>query len=115
MRVVNRTVDHGDEVGARERTGKRKRDRSSARTGVHKASYRRYLEALGWTFMPTMGIGCSLTKGFPTSSPSGWCTTRLWLLAQGCVILWGCSPSRPSKGVAACACTGAQTLGPSCP
>jgi hypothetical protein len=41
----------------RERTGKRKRGKSSARMGVHKPTYRRYLESLGWKFTPTMGIG----------------------------------------------------------
>jgi hypothetical protein len=31
--------------------------RSSARTGVHKRTFRRYLEEHGWVFTPTMGIG----------------------------------------------------------
>jgi hypothetical protein len=31
--------------------------RSCARTGVAKATYRRYLDGLGWRFSPTMGIG----------------------------------------------------------
>lgn len=31
--------------------------RSSSRTGVHKQTCRRYLESLGWTWTPTMGIG----------------------------------------------------------
>lgn len=38
----------------RPRCGKR---RSSARTGVRKATIRRYLESLGWQWTPTMGIG----------------------------------------------------------
>ena len=33
------------------------RTRSSARTGVHKATTRRFLEQLGWQWHPTMGIG----------------------------------------------------------
>lgn len=39
-----------------ERPRGRKR-RSSSRTGVHSKTARRYLEELGWTFTPTMGIG----------------------------------------------------------
>jgi len=31
--------------------------RSSARTGVKKATIRRYIESLGWTWVPTMQIG----------------------------------------------------------
>ena len=33
------------------------RSRSSARSGVHKRTIRRYLESLGWKWTPTMGIG----------------------------------------------------------
>ena len=40
-----------------ERTGKRKRGKSSSRSGVYKQTYRRYLEALGWRWTPTMKIG----------------------------------------------------------
>lgn len=40
-----------------ERTGKRKRDISSARTGVYKTTIKKYLTALGYTFTPTMQIG----------------------------------------------------------
>lgn len=35
--------------------------RSSARTGVAKATIRRYLTSLGWTWTPTMGIGTGTT------------------------------------------------------
>ncbi len=41
----------------RERCGSRKRGKSAARTGVHKPTTRRYLESLGWTWVPTMKIG----------------------------------------------------------
>lgn len=44
-------------AGKRERTGRRKRGRSSARSGVYKQAYRPYLESLGWKWIPTMGIG----------------------------------------------------------
>jgi hypothetical protein len=40
-----------------ERSGKRRRGKSSARNGVHKATYRRLLESEGFKFVPTMGIG----------------------------------------------------------
>jgi hypothetical protein len=40
-----------------ERVGKRKRGKSSARTGVYKGTQRRYLEQIGWTWTPTMAIG----------------------------------------------------------
>jgi hypothetical protein len=41
-----------------ERPGRRKRGRrSSARTGISRAMIRRYLEPLGWRFVPTMAIG----------------------------------------------------------
>lgn len=42
---------------ARERSGKRKRGKSSARTGVHGATMRRYLASIGWQWIPTMKIG----------------------------------------------------------
>lgn len=40
-----------------ERTGKRKRGKSHARTGVHKVTERKYLASLGWQWTPTMQIG----------------------------------------------------------
>ena len=39
------------------RRGRRKRGKSSARTGIHKATVRKYLASLGWEWVPTMGIG----------------------------------------------------------
>src|SRR4051812_24168081 len=48
-------------LAQRERRGKRKRGRSSARTGVYKGTIRRYLERAGWTWTPTMGIGTGCT------------------------------------------------------
>jgi hypothetical protein len=44
-------------LGATERTGKRKRGISNARTGVFKNTIRRYLESIGWHWHPTMRIG----------------------------------------------------------
>lgn len=45
-----------------ERVGKRKRGKSSSRTGVYKGTTRKYLESLGWTWTPTMliGSGCKV-------------------------------------------------------
>jgi hypothetical protein len=44
-----------------ERTGKRKRGISNARTGVYKSSIHRVMKALGWTWTPTMQIGSGCT------------------------------------------------------
>lgn len=40
-----------------ERTGKRKRGTSSARNGVYKTTIRRYMESIGWRWVPTMTVG----------------------------------------------------------
>jgi hypothetical protein len=48
-------------LSARERRGKRKRGVSNARTGVYKGTKRRYLESLGWRWVPTMAIGSGCT------------------------------------------------------
>jgi hypothetical protein len=44
-------------LAAGERITKRRKKSSSARTGVHKDTQRRYLESLGWVWTPTMAIG----------------------------------------------------------
>lgn len=46
-----------NEFAKNERTGKRKRGVSNARTGVYKNTFRKYLEGLGWKWVPTMKIG----------------------------------------------------------
>jgi hypothetical protein len=46
-----------NKVGAEERTSKRRRGKSSARTGVYKPTTRRLLESLGWQWYATMAIG----------------------------------------------------------
>ena len=46
-----------NELGARERRSKRRRGKSSARTGVYKPTIRRYIASLGGEWVPTMGIG----------------------------------------------------------
>ena len=40
-----------------ERVGKRKKRRSSSRTGVFRRTYQHYLESLGWQWTSTMSIG----------------------------------------------------------
>lgn len=49
-----------DEINAlavHERRSKRRRRKSSAATGVHKPTIRKYLVGLGWRWIPTMKIG----------------------------------------------------------
>ncbi len=46
-----------NEAGWNERRSKRRSQKSSARTGVHKRTIRRYMEKLGWIWTPTMQIG----------------------------------------------------------
>lgn len=46
-----------NDIGKAERTGKRKRGVSNARTGVYKQAMHKYLAAIGWRWTPTMQIG----------------------------------------------------------
>lgn len=46
-----------NEIAKTERRTKRRGGRSSARTGVHRPTTRRIMEALGWQWIPTMKIG----------------------------------------------------------
>ena len=49
-----------DEIGIacqKERRSKRRSRKSHPRTGVHKATIKRYLEEHGWSWVPTMAIG----------------------------------------------------------
>ena len=48
-------------AATRERTGKRKRGISNARTGVYKGSIHRVMQELGWEWTPTMQIGSGCT------------------------------------------------------
>jgi hypothetical protein len=50
-----------NKLSARERTGKRKRGTSNARTGVHKSTIKWLMESLGWQWTPTMQIGSGCT------------------------------------------------------
>lgn len=49
------------DAGRAERLTKRKRKRSHARTGMRKATIRKFLTDLGWTWTPTMHIGKGCT------------------------------------------------------
>lgn len=55
-----------------ERRGKRKRSRSSSRTGVYSRTTRRYLQSIGWKWTPTMqiGVGCKVHLT-PDELPTG--------------------------------------------
>jgi hypothetical protein len=44
-------------LAVNERTGKRKRGKSSARNGVYRSTFAKYLLSLGWKWNPTMAIG----------------------------------------------------------
>ncbi len=46
-----------NEMSQSERTGKRKRGKSSARAGVYKQTIHKIMKHLGWTWIPTMKIG----------------------------------------------------------
>ena len=46
-----------NEAATGERLTARRKTRSSARTGVHRPTIRRYMESLGWQWTPTMQIG----------------------------------------------------------
>ena len=51
-----------NELGKKERTGKRKTGTSNARLGVYRTAMHKYLvDELGWTWTPTMGIGTGCT------------------------------------------------------
>lgn len=49
--------DEINEAAQRERRSKKRPRRSSARTGIWPATFRRFMEAKGWQFKATMGIG----------------------------------------------------------
>ena len=46
-----------NEIAKGERKGKRKKSVSSSRTGVYRYAYQKYMESLGWEWVPTMTIG----------------------------------------------------------
>jgi len=46
-----------NQIAEFEKPSKRRRGKSNARTGVHKPTYRTYLDSLGFKWVPTMFIG----------------------------------------------------------
>lgn len=52
-----KVYDDLNELAKKEKIGKRKRGKSNSRTGVYKNTFRKYLEGIGWKFVPTMKIG----------------------------------------------------------
>lgn len=49
--------DEMNMLGKKERKSKSRTSKSSARTGVHKPTIKKYMETLGWQWIPTMLIG----------------------------------------------------------
>ena len=63
-----------NQLGHAERLSRRRKSKSSARTGVHKPTIRRYMAAIAWTWTPVMfvGQGCTvLTWPTASCSPAG--------------------------------------------
>lgn len=50
-----------NQFGRSERTSKRRKSKSSARTGVYKGTTRKIMDYLGWTWHPLMTIGSGCT------------------------------------------------------
>lgn len=57
QRPYKEVYDLINEYGKQERTGKRKKGKSSARSGVYKETVRKVMEHYGWVWHPTMFIG----------------------------------------------------------
>lgn len=61
-----------------ERITKRKRKKSSSREGVFRETYSRYLQSLGWRWVPTMSIGSGCRVHLRTSElPRGTLIVRV--------------------------------------
>lgn len=67
-----------NEIAKSERAGKNKGARSSARTGVHKYTYKRLFSEIGWVWTPTMfvGGGCRVHLT-PSELPHGRLVVRI--------------------------------------
>ena len=57
QRPYQEVYDELNEWGKKERKSKRRKSKSSARTGIHKATSKRYIKVQGWLWVPTMFIG----------------------------------------------------------
>jgi hypothetical protein len=60
-RPYQQIYDMVNSAAVYERTGKRKRGTSNARTGVYRTSIKRVMKSLGWVWTPTMQIGSGCT------------------------------------------------------
>lgn len=56
-KTYQEVYDALNELGRGERITKRKRGRSSSRIGVYKGTIRKYMDSIGWKWVPTMEIG----------------------------------------------------------
>lgn len=67
-----KVYDDLNDLAKSERTGKRKRGVSNSRTGVYKNTIKKYMNRLGWIWVPTMqiGSGCKVHLTAP-ELPSG--------------------------------------------
>jgi len=61
QRPYQEIYERVNRAATRERTGKRKRGISNARTGVYRGSIHRVMQELGWEWTPTMQIGSGCT------------------------------------------------------
>jgi hypothetical protein len=72
QRPYQEIYERVNRAALRERTGKRKRGISNARTGVYKSSIHRVMQELGWEWTPTMQIGSGCTVHLrPDELPPG--------------------------------------------
>jgi hypothetical protein len=53
--------DSLNQIAKDEKKSKRRRSKSSSRTGVYRVTYDKYLKSLGWTWVPTMQVGQGVT------------------------------------------------------
>jgi len=71
-KTYQEVYDAINQLARAERIGKRKRRRSSSRTGVFRRTYQHYLESLGWRWTSTMSIGSGCRVHFCASElPQG--------------------------------------------
>jgi hypothetical protein len=67
-----------NELGKKEKIGKRKKKKSNARTGVYAETIEKYMDLVGWKWVPCMkiGSGCTMHLKF-TEVPDGKIIVRL--------------------------------------
>ncbi len=77
-RPYREVYDRINALGKLERTGKRKRSKSNARTGVYRETLDRLLAEMGWVWVPTMKVGQGCTVHLrPDELPPGRIIVRL--------------------------------------